>query len=131
MEQNTATPQPNWAALGWITHRQPTAADADCEGDVWLPRKIADPIEGHTTFVNYRTVALGQPWYSKHAPEMQDAQPTPAEPDRIAALEQRVAELEERFAGLRTATATAPAPPAVCWLAHRNHNALEPLRPQP
>jgi hypothetical protein len=94
MEQNTATPQPDWAALGWITHRQPTEADADHEGDVWLPREVADPIDGDTTFVNYRTVALGQPWYSKHAPEMQDGEPTPAETDRIAALEQRVAELE-------------------------------------
>jgi hypothetical protein len=94
MEQNTATPQPDWAALGWITHRQPTAADADGQGDVWLPRRIADPIDGDTTFVNYRTVVLGQPWYSKHAPEMQDGEPTPTEPDRIAALEQRVGELE-------------------------------------
>jgi hypothetical protein len=84
MEQNTATPQPDWEALGWITHRQPTAKDADHEGTVWLPRNIADPFEGDTTFVDYRTVALGQPWYSKHAPEMQDAEPTPAEPDRIA-----------------------------------------------
>ena len=94
MEQNTATPQPDWAALGWITHRQPTKADADYEGAVWLPRNIADPIEGDTTFVDYRTVALGQPWYSKHAPEMQDGEHTPTESDRIAALEQRVAELE-------------------------------------
>jgi hypothetical protein len=86
--------EPDWAALGWITHRQPTKADADYEGAVWLPRNIADPIEGDTTFVDYRTVALGQPWYSRHAPEMQDGEPTPTEPDRIAALEQRVAELE-------------------------------------
>jgi hypothetical protein len=84
MEQNIATPQPDWAALGWITHRQPTEADADYEGAVWLPRNIADPIEGDTTFVDYRTVALGQPWYSKDAPEMQDGEPAPAEPDRIA-----------------------------------------------
>ena len=99
MTQNTATPQPDWAALGWITHRQPTKADADYEGAVWLPRNIADSIEGDTTFVDYRTVALGQPWYSKHAPEMQDAEPAPTEPlltfrQRIAALEQRVGELE-------------------------------------
>ena len=97
MEQNTATPRPDWAALGWITHRQPTKADADYEGAVWLPRNIADPIEGDTTFVDYRTVALGQPWYSKDAPEMQDGEPTPTEPDRITALEQRLSSLEQLF----------------------------------
>jgi hypothetical protein len=86
MEQNTATPQPDWAALGWITHRQPTEVDADHQGDVWLPRKAAVPFHGDTTFANYRTVVLGQPWYSHCAPEMQPtpAQPTPTEPDRIA-----------------------------------------------
>ena len=84
MEQNTASPQPDWAALGWITHRQPIEADADDQGDVWLPREIADPIKGDTTFVNYRTVALGQPWYSRHAPEILRGEPAPTEPDRIA-----------------------------------------------
>jgi hypothetical protein len=94
MTQNTATPQPDWAALGWITHRQPTAKDADHEGDVWLPRELGGPHDSSTTFVNYRAVALGQPWHSQYAPEMQSTEPTPTEPDRIAALEQRVAELE-------------------------------------
>jgi hypothetical protein len=108
MEQNTTTPQPDWAALGWITHRQPTAADADDQGDVWLPRSIGEPINiGDSTFVNYQTVALGQPWYSSYAPEKQPAQPAPTEADRIAALEQRVAELGRLTARLSLSTADA------------------------
>ena len=79
-----AAPQPDWAALGWITHRQPAEADADEQGDVWLPREVGGPYGTATTFVNYRTVAFGQPWYSKHAPEILRGEPTPTEPDRIA-----------------------------------------------
>jgi hypothetical protein len=94
MEQNTATPEPDWAALGWITHRQPGLMDADAAGHVWLPREITSTPTGNTTFVNYRLIAPGQPWWSRHVPEMQDNEPAPTEPDRIAALEQRLAELE-------------------------------------
>jgi|694.fasta_scaffold27186_13 hypothetical protein len=94
MEQNTATPQSDWAALGWITHRQPGLMDADAAEDVWIPREITSTPTGNTTFVNYRLIAPGQPWWSSHVPEMQDSEPAPTEPDRIAALEQRVAELE-------------------------------------
>jgi hypothetical protein len=107
MEQNTVTPQHDWAALGWITHRQPGITDADSQGDVWLPRELGGPHDSATTFVNYRAVALGQPWYSQHAPENQHAQPVPAEADRIAALEQRVGELEAQIARVPEAIATA------------------------
>jgi hypothetical protein len=93
MDQNTATPQPDWEALGWITHRQPTAADADGQGDVWIPRSPGESTSGITTFVNYGLITLGQPWWSPYVPSKAEPEPEP-EPDRITALEQRVAELE-------------------------------------
>jgi hypothetical protein len=92
-----ATPHPDWAALGWITHRQPTAVDADGDGDVIVPSSIgATPRTGDARCSDYRLIVPGQPWWSQHAPE--PGHPTaPTEPDRIAALEQRVSSLEQLF----------------------------------
>jgi hypothetical protein len=101
MKQNTATPQPDWAALGWITHRQPTAKDADGLGEVVVPNAIgATPRTGDARCSGFRLIVPGQPWWSQHAPEpghpTAPTEPAPTEPDRIAALEQRVTELEIR-----------------------------------
>ena len=94
----------------WITDRPPTVADGDEDGEV----RLANSDRSDYRMVAFEYVHPGAPWQhtSSWVPPVE---PTPAEPDRITALEQRVAELEERFAGLRTATATA----------------LELLRPQP
>ena len=100
----------------WITDRPPTEADGDMDGDV---RMIPAPHAGPDAYllVHWSHVGNAAPW--QHAENWQPpAQPAPAEPDRIAALEERmagriaaleqqVAELEERFAGLRTAVASA------------------------
>jgi hypothetical protein len=109
MEQNTATPQPDWAALGWITHRQPTAKDADGLGEVAVPNAIgATPRTGDARCSGFRLIVPGQPWWSQYAPEpghpTAPTEPTPTETDRITALEQRVAEsihaLEQRLSSL-------------------------------
>jgi hypothetical protein len=87
-----ATPQPDWAALGWITHRQPTAKDADGLGEVAVPASIgATPRMGDARCSGFRLIVPGQPWWSQYAPE--PGHPTaPSEPDRIAALEQEIKE---------------------------------------
>jgi hypothetical protein len=79
-----ATPQPDWAALGWITHRQPTAKDADGLGEVVVPASVgAAPRTGDARCSGFRLIVPGQPWWSQYAPE--PGHPTaPAEPDRIA-----------------------------------------------
>ena len=100
MEQNTATPQPDWEALGWITRRPPAEADADGLKEVLIPTAIASPRNRETRMCDYRLIVPGQPWWSQHAPEpghpTAPTEPAPTEPDRIAALEQRVTELEIR-----------------------------------
>jgi hypothetical protein len=96
MERTDNDPQPDWAALGWITDRLPTCQDADSGGDVWLPRSTCEPTmeAEYTTFVRYWAVtAVGQPWWSPNAAGRED-KPVSAEPDRITALEWRVTELE-------------------------------------
>ena len=103
--QHTDTPQPDWAALGWITHRQPTADDADGLKEVVIPTAIARPRDRETCVCDYQLVVPGQPWWSVNAPERfapTASPPAPAEPDRIAALEKRVTELKrgEDAAGL-------------------------------
>ena len=82
--------QIDWAEMGWITHQLPTRKDADDLGDVWVPRKICEPT-GDCTFVNYRTIVPGQPWYSSCA---QVDQPAAVKPDQFTALEQRVVVVE-------------------------------------
>jgi len=70
----------------WITDRPPTEADGDEGGDVRMKRA---PGADENHFIHWSYVGAGVPW--KHTPWWQ---PAPTEPDRIAALEQRVAELE-------------------------------------
>ena len=90
----TATPQPDWAALGWITHRQPTAKDADGLGQVVVPSTIsATPRTGDARCSGFRLIVPGQPWWSQYASE--PGHPTaPSVADRIVALERGQAELE-------------------------------------
>jgi hypothetical protein len=98
MEQNTTTPQPDWAALGWITHRQPTAADADGLNEVVVPDAIGATLrKGKHRTCDYRLIVHGQPWWSVYAAKAEPAQSAPTEPDRIAALEQRVEGLAALF----------------------------------
>jgi hypothetical protein len=74
----------------WITDRPPTKADGDHIGSVHVklhPRGIS------SCLIYWSHVAAGAPW--QHTSHWQPpTEPTPTEPDRIAALEQRVAELE-------------------------------------
>jgi len=74
----------------WVTDRLPTEADGDRDGNVWM-RHMSGP--EYNFFAHWSHVGPGAPWqrtiYWKPPTE-----PTPTEPDRIAALEQRVAELE-------------------------------------
>jgi hypothetical protein len=73
----------------WITDRLPTKADGDWAGCV----RLANADRSDYTLVHYSYVHLGAPWqhtYTWKPP----TEPAPTEPDRIAALEQRVAELE-------------------------------------
>jgi hypothetical protein len=90
-----ATPQPDWAALGWITHRQPTAKDADGLGEVVVPASVgATPRMGDARCSGFRLIVPGQPWWSQYAPE--PGHPTaPTEPDRITALERQLKGLME------------------------------------
>ena len=79
----------------WITNRPPTEADGDKDGDV---RMVHAPDAGPDSFVlvHWSYVGIGAPW--QHTSCWQPpAESTPTEPDRIAALEQRVAELEQLF----------------------------------
>jgi hypothetical protein len=68
----------------WITDRLPTQADADEEGNV---RMRGLPGSSHPP-INWTFVRPGMDWH--HTIYWKP----PTEPDRIAALEQRVAELE-------------------------------------
>ena len=60
----------------WITDRLPTAADADYEGDVFLPEKPKALPGDYTenSWQHWSLVVPGQPWWSKKAA----ANPTPA-----------------------------------------------------
>jgi hypothetical protein len=69
----------------WITDRLPTEADGDIDGDVQMRRR---PASIGYNYAHWSLIGLGVPW--QHT----DYWEPPAEPDRIAALEQRVAELE-------------------------------------
>ena len=81
----------------WITDRLPTEADADKNGDVMAKSR---PGSGLGVFHHWKWVAPGQPWLPTEERRSQNctAELTePPEPDRIAALEQRVAVLEARL----------------------------------
>lgn len=71
----------------WITDRQPTKTDGDKNEDVRVHRRPGAS-EGQYELIHWSYVAIGAPW--QHTSHWQP----PAEPDRLAALEQRVAKLE-------------------------------------
>ena len=73
----------------WIRDRLPTGADGDRDGDV---RMKSGPIGGRYHLIHWSHVGAGVPW--QHTGVWQ---PAPTEPDRIAALEQRMTELEARL----------------------------------
>jgi hypothetical protein len=53
----------------WITHRLPTAADADFDGDVWLP-EVPKALPGdcsENSWQHWSIVVPGQPWWSEEA----------------------------------------------------------------
>jgi hypothetical protein len=59
----------------WITNRLPTAADADHEGDGWLP-EVPKALTGdcsENSWQHWSLVVPGQPWWSEKAA----ANPTP------------------------------------------------------
>jgi hypothetical protein len=77
----------------WIVDRLPTEADGDPDGDVRMKRA---PSGDRFHLIHWSYVGAGVPW--QHTMCWQPpAEPAPTEPDRIAALEQRVAELEAKL----------------------------------
>jgi hypothetical protein len=78
----------------WITDRPPTEADGDMDGDV---RMVPRPNVSNTwCLAHWSCVGAGAFWQHTNTFWRPPTEPTPTEPDRIAALEQRVAELEAR-----------------------------------
>ncbi len=65
----------------WITHRLPTAADADRDGDVRIPLSVDAAMNGpehgigglYWAFYHHGLIVPGQPWWSEEAA----ANPTP------------------------------------------------------
>jgi hypothetical protein len=80
----------------WITDRPPTEADGDMDGDV---RMVLRPGSEYNYFAHWSHVGSAAPWQHTSCWEP-PTEPTPTEPDRIAALEQRVGELEAFYAQL-------------------------------
>jgi hypothetical protein len=61
----------------WITDRLPTAADADGDGDVRVPRRNAQHPEGERTwYQHYTLIVPGQPWWSSRAAQRVEPAPT-------------------------------------------------------
>jgi hypothetical protein len=90
-------------AYKWITDRLPTEADGDGEGDVCMRRA---PGSDSARFIHWAFVWPGMDW-RRTSCWQPPTEPAPTEPDRIAALEQRVAELEAQIARVPEAIATA------------------------
>jgi hypothetical protein len=62
----------------WITHRLPTEADADGDGDVILPSVPGDE-PPHGVYQHRTLIVPGQPWWSRQAAERAEvAAPAPA-----------------------------------------------------
>ena len=74
----------------WITDRLPTEADGDMDGFVFM-RHVSSP--EYNFFAHWSHVGPDAPW-RRTICWKPPTEPTPTEPDRIAALEQRVTELE-------------------------------------
>jgi hypothetical protein len=79
----------------WITDRLPTQADGDMDGDVYMRRA---PGSDGARLIHWTFVWPGMDWlrtsFWQPPTEPAPTETTGIEPDRIAALEQRVAELE-------------------------------------
>jgi len=74
----------------WIAYRPPTEADGDEDGNV---RMKSGPSGDRFHLIHWSRVGAYVSW--QHTAHWKPpAQPAPTEPDRIAALEQRVVELE-------------------------------------
>jgi hypothetical protein len=70
----------------WIADRPPTEADGDRDGDV---RMLRGPRDRGYALIHWSYVGAGLPWQHTGL-WVPPAEPAPTEPDRIAALEQRV-----------------------------------------
>ena len=79
----------------WITDRLPTEADGDVDGDV---RMVPSPRSTSVEYllVHWSYVGSEAPWQHTSCWKP-PVEPAPTEPDRIAALEQRVRALETLF----------------------------------
>jgi hypothetical protein len=82
-------------AQEWITDRRPTAADGDQDGDVRMVPAPGADLDDYV-LAHWSYVGDAAPWQhtSLRQPTADPDPVEPTEPDRIAALEQRVAELE-------------------------------------
>ncbi len=78
----------------WITDRPPAAADGDEEGDVCMVTGPGRDGEEEYVYIHWSYVGQRAPWRRSRNWEPPD-ESAPAEPDRIAALEQRISELEK------------------------------------
>lgn len=74
----------------WITDRPPTEVDGDGDGYVRMKLHPDDPSH---SLVHWSYVGPGAPWQHTSFWEP-PTEPKPAEPDRIAALEQQVADVQ-------------------------------------
>jgi len=63
----------------WITHRLPTEADADGDGEVHVPREPGDDPRESYTYQHRILIVPGQPWWSPGAAERVEVEaPAPA-----------------------------------------------------
>ncbi len=87
----------------WITDRPPTEADGDRDGDVLMRRAPGSHV---IRLIHWTFVGAGTDW-QRTSFWQPPTEPAPTEPDRIAALEQRVTELEAQILISPEAIATA------------------------
>jgi hypothetical protein len=68
----------------WITHRLPTEADADDDGDVKVPYSIETLTKGpgySYNYLHYSIAVPGQPWWSEEAAANASPAPAPSHPE--------------------------------------------------